>query len=129
MGYYEAFQNFVNMLAGNKGKLNMSWSIWAEIDCGGSAPVSVTDSFNYTYNCNPMLHEAGIDLKELVGKPIDEVSIVLSVGVSKILRNPAIYRAMNPDNGWGDVEGLLAVLNRIILAFAEVPNARLAGSF
>ncbi len=103
----------------------MGWDIWAEIDAGGEEKVSIGESYNYTYNTSPMLYDVGIDWKELTGKPLSEVVPILQAGLEKLKANPEKYEAMNPENGWGSYEGLVAKLTQIIEEYKQYPKAEL----
>lgn len=102
----------------------MSYDISMEIDTGGSEPAEVCDVGNYTYNCGPMFFEAlGVSLSSMDGRIAGEVADQLSLGVKNMIDDPAKYRAMNPENGWGDYEGALEYLLGIAKACREHPKA------
>ena len=69
---------------------------------------------NYTYNVSPMYTKAmDITISELNGKICNEVIPILRKGILEMEGSPAMYKAMNPKNGWGDYEGALGFLKDI----------------
>lgn len=94
---------------------------------------------NYTYNCNPMAAlalnaitdgragagDGSIDeimgfkeknprsgLFAFQGAPAVEAAGLLSQMVAEMEANPAPYKALNPNNGWGDFDSFLDYLRR-----------------
>ena len=67
---------------------------------------------NITHNLNKMAKEAG--LYEYLWRP-EEVGITrssqlirpLKKGLNELKRHPEKYAKFNPDNGWGDYDGLV----------------------
>lgn len=88
---------------------------------------------NYTHNTNGMIAAAleaiGMEKphteegfwrivgpewwKQLDGMSGEDGVKYLQSIIDELEREPAKYRAMNPENGWGDYNGLLAVLKRM----------------
>jgi|SRR6266852_4906709 len=88
----------------------MSYSIWLEIDTGAPEPAVIWES-NYTSNCSGMWWEAlGRSLRDFQGAPCSESAGPLAEGAQRMQAEPERYRAMNPENGWGDYEGALEFL-------------------
>ena len=83
---------------------------------------------NITHNLNKMADaagiyqhlwcpdELGITLAEQLIEPLRE-------GLAKLTSNPALYKAHNPANGWGDYEGLLGFVTRYLEACIRYPYA------
>jgi hypothetical protein len=91
--------------------------------------------WNYTHNTNRMIAAAfeamtGVETKpsdfpilgeiigptwwdRLNGKSGTEGAEYLSLIITGLEADPARYRAMNPDNGWGDYDGVLKVLREM----------------
>jgi hypothetical protein len=100
----------------------MSWDItltekqWADVE--------VAEIGNYTYNVSKMYVVAiGKSISDFHGmKAIDAVDI-LSKGYTEMRDNPEKYKAMNPENGWGNYEGALAYLGSLLDACVENPNS------
>ena len=109
----------------------MSWD--ATLECEHGCEIA---DFNYTHNTNGMIAEALTDLgcvnaKELpsnhviwkaIGPPwyqrLDgctgaEGAAFLTALIDPLNREPEKYRAMNPPNGWGSFDSLVAVLTRM----------------
>ena len=78
----------------------MSWD--ADFDCGW---------WNYTHNTNRMIREIDPDWWDsLNGKTGREGSELLDRIIKGLEAEPERFQAMNPENGWGDYEGVLGVL-------------------
>lgn len=109
----------------------MSYDIWLEADVGGPEPVRVDalDHWNYTSNVVPMWRIAMPETNGLAGMDgmeADEAAKVLRLGIERMERDPAPYRALNPENGWGDFDSQLAALKQLLLACEQAPRARIA---
>lgn len=85
------------------------------IDCG-----------NYTYNVAPMYYDVidgGINsLKRLTGK---KAQPILEQAIAKLESDPDKYKAMNPDNGWGDYEGAIQFLRDILNVCKLKPRSKI----
>lgn len=85
-------------------------------------------SRNITHNLNKMATEAGI-YKHL-WRP-DEIGITkaiqlivpLAAGLALLLTEPKRFEAFNPNNGWGDYEGLCDFVRQYLKACVENPDA------
>lgn len=83
---------------------------------------------NITHNLNKMAAAAGI-YKHL-WRP-DEIEITkagqliepLREGLKRLRDDPEKYKAFNPDNGWGDYEGLVNFVSEYLSECEENPNA------
>ncbi len=94
--------------------------------------VRPTDVFegNVTHNLGGMASEAGI-YKHL-WRP-DEIKITkaeqliepLTVGLLLLISNPERFKKLNPDNGWGDYEGLVEFVRSYLKACKENPDAEI----
>lgn len=71
---------------------------------------------NYTSNVSPMfrlaLGKGGI--KQLNDLSRKECIELLQDGIKDMEENPETYKKLNPENGWGDYEGALDVLVKIL---------------
>lgn len=101
----------------------MSYDIWLTIDTGGTEPAHIGHGWNYTSNCAPMWRAAGADLAEFDGKTAGECLPQLHTAIDGLKASPAVYRAMNPDNGWGSYDILVTALDVLALQFAAHPKA------
>lgn len=94
----------------------MSYDVHFEIDTGGEEPVEIAE-YNYTYSCAPMFQLAlgGEGINELGGCAGDWIEH-LERAVNHMVHpdNEAIYKSMNPSNGWGDYYGAVGFLNNLL---------------
>jgi hypothetical protein len=96
----------------------------ATVDLGGPEPLNFQLlDWNYTSNCGPMWRAAGADLAEYHGKPASECIPSLRAAVAAMEADPAKYKAMNPENGWGSYDSLLPALREMLAAFESAPVA------
>lgn len=94
----------------------MSWD--ADLSCSHGA---LLGSWNYTHNTNPMVNHAlehALDAaapeswwKRLDGMSGAEGHFLLRCIVEQLEADADHYRAMNPENGWGDYDSLVKVLS------------------
>lgn len=104
----------------------MSYSVWLEIDTGGEEPYQIDDDYlNYTYNVAPMFRLALGDegLRGLHGKTGLEAGGMLIVGITHMRGQRQQYLPLNPENGWGDYEGALDFLVRLLRVCTAHPKA------
>lgn len=88
----------------------MSWDV--SLICDGHEDV---DCGNYTSNVAPMYKKAlGISFRDIDGQLASGVALTLTHGIIEMTSNPRVYRNMNPENGWGNYEGALWFLAKII---------------
>ncbi len=110
----------------------MGYDFWLEIDTGGPWPARVAepDAGNYTFNVSPMFAKA-LDsetgpnwaLYVLNGMKAGDALPRLREGVRRMEEEPDVYRAMNPENGWGDYDGALRVLRSFVAECSLHPLA------
>ena len=98
----------------------MSLSLALTINTGGPDPATVWDGWNYTHNVNPMWWAAlpsGESLGGfLEGKTVSETLPDLRAAHAVMAEDPGRFRAMNPENGWGDYDTALEALRAVIEA-------------
>lgn len=91
-----------------------------------------TDVFsdNITGNVEPMWREAGCHdaLYKSKGKAAYEVLDELKAGLSLMESEPERFKALNPSNGWGDYDGALEWLRRLICVFELYPDGKIWSS-
>lgn len=93
--------------------------------CPTCKNVKVTDSVSYTWNVAPMWYEIYpnqehmVDVDGLTGK---ESLPLLECALDMLERNPKKFIAMNPSNGWGDYEGFMAYIKKLIEMANENPD-------
>jgi hypothetical protein len=83
---------------------------------------------NITHNLNRMAKEAGI--YEYLWRP-DELGVTkasqliepLAEGLRRLEIEPNRFIPLNPENGWGNYEGLCSFVSRYLKACREHPNA------
>jgi hypothetical protein len=104
----------------------MSWDATLTDDRG-----HIEGDWNYTHNCNGMIATALEAAGEpavpecsgplgpaigpawwdrLNGLPGPDGAALLNTIIHQLEADPARYRAMNPENGWGDYDSLLGLL-------------------
>lgn len=83
---------------------------------------------NYTSNVSRMWYDA-IGADKTLGDLIDEnptpaaLLPYVECGIVAMKADPEKYRAMNPDNGWGNYEGALAYLEWLAQGCRDYPGA------
>lgn len=102
----------------------MSYDVWMEHDFGnGFVRVGAVD-WNYTYNISPMTHRAGLgSINDLNGLRADDAADRITKCIAAMEANPDVYRALNPENGWGDYDGFLAHLKSLRDGLQTAPEA------
>lgn len=88
-------------------------------------------SQNITHNLGKMAGAAGI-YKHL-WRP-DEIGVTkanqliepLKTGLELLRSDPDRFKAFNPDNGWGDYDGLVAFVENYLQACIEHPDAEIS---
>lgn len=81
-------------------------------------------SVNYTRNTSMMWRTAGCDLRDFAEKPAETLAEALAPAVAEMEANPDTYRVFNASNGWGDYEGTLTFLKKILGAAQQYPNGK-----
>lgn len=101
-----------------------------EIDVGGDEPATVRTGLGYTYNVSPMFYDAmgGEGIRGLDGKLGRDALPLLRSAIEKMAGNPEKYRAMNPENGWGNYDGALRLLRDLLEWCESAPLATLVVS-
>lgn len=86
----------------------MSYDLYLEIDTGGAERAIVSEHWNYTSNVAPMWRLAMPETDGLAGMEGltgAEAAEVLRAGIARMEAEPAVYRALDPPNGWGSFDG------------------------
>lgn len=89
-------------------------SYWCGFNSGN------VESINMTSNVSPQWRLAGADLAEMDGKPACEVKLMLATAVRNMLSEPEKYRALDPENGWGDFDSTVKYLVDLALMAGKV---------
>lgn len=84
---------------------------------------------NITHNLNVMAKAAGIYYQ--LWRP-DEINVTyteeliepLKQGLAVLKSDPEKFKKLNPENGWGDYEGLVSFVEDYLKACKEHPNAK-----
>lgn len=95
----------------------MSYDISLEIDTGNSELQEVVEIGNYTYNCSEMFVDASEcdkSLGDLHGMSCQEAEPIIAKAVENMQKNPTKYKAMNPENGWGNYDGFLRYVEKLL---------------
>ena len=104
----------------------MSYDIWLTADVGGEERAHLGPDWNYTSNVAPMWRKAMPETNGLAGlheMVAEEAAQVLHKGVERMESNPAAYRLMNPENGWGNFDDQLRELYELLGACEAAPKA------
>lgn len=85
-------------------------------------------SANITHNLGKMASEAGIYQhlwrpEELGIHKAKDLIEPLTEGLTLLRSDPARFKAFNPENGWGNYEGLVEFVDKYLNACIEFPNA------
>lgn len=88
---------------------------------------------NITHNLAEMAGAAGIYKhlwrpEELGIWQASDLIIPLSEGLERLKAEPDKFKEMNPDNGWGDYEGLVRFVAEYIEACRKFPHASIETS-
>lgn len=100
----------------------------------GVHPVTVPSSEgdvyqdNITHNLNRMAVEAGLyhplwRPEEMGIETADQLIAPLTTGLALLESDPERFRKFNPENGWGDYEGLVSFTRRYLDAATKYPTA------
>lgn len=90
-----------------------------------------TEVGNYTYNCGKMFAAAtGTDqwLSDLNGMTCKSAWLIVSRAVDEMEEHPDKYRAMNPENGWGDFDSFLKYVKKLKDACEKYPESKVVVS-
>jgi len=103
----------------------MSWDTCISIDTGGDEMALVEDVGNYTYNVAPMYYGAFGEggFRQLNKMNCKDATPILKKAIKNMMVNKQEYTKMNPPNGWGNYEGALEYLKKILQACKNHPNA------
>jgi hypothetical protein len=105
----------------------MSWDASLMIDTGGEYPAGVAELGNYTYNVAPMYFEVFPEEKgfrdSLDGVLASDAIPILEQAITALEADPAHFKAMEPENKWGNYEGAVEYLKTILAGCQEHPKA------
>lgn len=96
----------------------MSFSVRLTVKVSSNPHVEAFTVFerNYTSNVFPMMREAGIVWGEYHEMSAAQVAPDLHGCIDTMESYPDTYRALNPENGWGDYEDCLDFLKDVEVA-------------
>lgn len=85
-------------------------------------------SDNVTHNLTAMADAAGIYKalwrpEEIGATKARDVTPWLVAGLARLESRPEKFRALNPENGWGSYEGLVAFVRKYLNACLAYPDA------
>ena len=80
--------------------------------------VDVLD-WNYTSNCASMWRAAGVDFQTWGDKQAWEVIPELEAAITRLKADPAYYKTMNPENGWGSYDSLIVALEKMLVVLHD----------
>jgi len=103
----------------------VSYDIWLSIDTGIEER-SVVDVGNYTSNVAGMWTKAlGYSLSKLENEKANDCIKDLRKAIADMEDKPNEYKEMNPSNGWGDYEGALSYLRKLLDACVKNPKCKI----
>lgn len=103
----------------------MSYDVSLTINTG-IEEVNVAECGNYTSNVSPMWSEAlGFPLSKLCGMNASDAVPHLRKAIAAMEDEPNKYRAMNPENGWGNYEGALSYLRKMLIECVQHPLCKI----
>ncbi len=85
---------------------------------------------NITHNLGEMANRVGVYYamwrpEEKGWKTAKDITPTLEKGLKKLKGRPGSYKKYNPDNGWGDYDGLVEFLESYLEACKKYPSALL----
>lgn len=97
----------------------MSLDLWII----ATRPVQVFDG-NITHNMGRMARECGLyaPLWEASGKRGVDLIDPLRAGLTELVLHKEKYAKFNPENGWGDIEGLIQFAQGVFNACVQNPD-------
>ena len=106
-----------------------------DVDLMVMQPVSVFGA-NITHNLGEMASHAqlnnGMTLYDVLWRPDEnglkyakDISELLDLGWNILLAEPEFFKTFNPENGWGDYEGLCNFVYKYRNACWDTPDAKL----
>lgn len=108
---------------------------WDEKFPGREPVIADTESdevywVNITYNLNRMAKEAGIYRHlwrpdELNITQAADLIVPLRVGLKTLEDDPSRFEKFNPENGWGDYDGLVRFVREYLEACEKYPQAEI----
>lgn len=89
-----------------------------------------TEIGNYTYNCGSMFREAsgGKGLSDLNGMNCKQAGYIVDFVLDNFAKDPEKYRAMNPENGWGNFDSFREYIQKLGDACKKYPHSRVVVS-
>jgi hypothetical protein len=100
----------------------VSYDIWLDINTGAGEEVMVHNVGNYTVNVAWMWWQAlGHPLRELDGRGAADTIETLTAAVAAMRDRAQEFSAQEPENGWGNYEGALDYLERLLVGCRAHP--------
>lgn len=111
----------------------MSLDVYLEDTCTCGEKTDQVYSRNITHNLGRMAREAGIYTElwhpERSGfKLATELVEPLCIGLDRLKETPNHYKQFNPENGWGNYEGLVEFVTDYLKACQEYPKSKITTS-
>ena len=104
--------------------MSLDFSIEKTCSCCGHTEY---ESFNITHNLGPMAEEAGV--YKCLWRPEEngyetaiQIVPLLTDGIKAMLDDPEKFKMLNPSNGWGDYNGLMVAVGKILLECKKNPT-------
>jgi len=103
----------------------MSLDVWLTV--GKDKRYSVFD-YNITHNLADMASKAGLHKalwrpEEIGASKAGELVKPLRKGLKLLKKKPELFKKLNPENGWGDYDGLVEFVEKYLDVCENVPEA------
>ena len=114
--------------------MSLDVHLMAEVNTGASEPVEVELFWrNITHNLNTMADKAGIYKhlwrpEEIAIDTAEQLVDPLKIGLARLKSDPEEFKKLNPPNGWGDYDGLVAFVEDYLAACEKHPKAKVSVS-
>lgn len=103
----------------------MSWNFRMYIERDNGEKLYNDLDIGYTYNVSPMYYRAlplRDGIKTIDGMSGEEAETPIYIGLLELLSEPEEYKHLNPENGWGDYEGAIDVLLKLLHYSRDYPD-------
>jgi hypothetical protein len=106
--------------------IKMSYDIWLTIKTEEDKEITIAEIGSYTSNVCPMWTMAlGFSLSALNNSIASTVIFQLDNAVEVMRANPKIYKKLNPTNKWGNYEGAIEYLEKLLHECRKHPKAKI----
>ena len=119
--------------------MSLDVNLFFDVDTGNEPHKAEVYEFNITHNLGKMASECGLynpmwrpyklynipdEQEENFHAEAGEIADALEKGLEILKNDPAKFKMFNPDNGWGDYDGLVRVATGYLDACQRYPKAK-----